>query len=147
MVPVTGSVVVTKQERVYRAIRERILSGAYGPGYRVVIDTLAEEFDTHTRSAVSVLRVVRCDAAAAETTIDRLYLDRLAADLRRRCTEADLSGHYFFKMNRQRVAHGSRGGEAILRLVFNRAHQNLFHLSGYRWRYLTRPRIFLEVEN
>ena len=37
--------VVTKQERVYRAIRERILSGAYGPGYRVVIDSLAEEFE------------------------------------------------------------------------------------------------------
>jgi DNA-binding GntR family transcriptional regulator len=34
----------TKQERVYEAIRERILSGAYGPGYRVVIDTIAEEF-------------------------------------------------------------------------------------------------------
>ena len=38
----TGSAVVTKQERVYQAIRERILSGAYGPGYRVVIDALAE---------------------------------------------------------------------------------------------------------
>lgn len=35
---------LTKQERVYREIRERILSGAYGPGYRVVIDALAEEF-------------------------------------------------------------------------------------------------------
>jgi DNA-binding GntR family transcriptional regulator len=41
----TGSAVVTKQERVYQAIRERILSGAYGPGYRVVIDALAEEFE------------------------------------------------------------------------------------------------------
>jgi DNA-binding GntR family transcriptional regulator len=40
----TGTV-VTKQERVYQAIRERILSGAYGPGYRVVIDALAEEFE------------------------------------------------------------------------------------------------------
>jgi len=42
---VAGTTIVTKQERVYRAIRERILSGAYGPGYRVVIDTLAEEFE------------------------------------------------------------------------------------------------------
>ena len=42
---VSGSAIVTKQERVYQAIRERILSGAYGPGYRVVIDALAEEFD------------------------------------------------------------------------------------------------------
>jgi len=37
--------VLTKQERVYREIRERILSGTYGPGYRVVIDAIAEEFD------------------------------------------------------------------------------------------------------
>jgi DNA-binding GntR family transcriptional regulator len=42
---------LTKQERVYRAVRERILSGAYGPGFRVVIDVLAEEF------AVSALPV------------------------------------------------------------------------------------------
>ena len=41
----SGSAIVTKQERVYQAIRERILSGAYGPGYRVVIDALAEEFE------------------------------------------------------------------------------------------------------
>lgn len=40
-----ATTIVTKQERVYRAIRERILSGAYGPGYRVVIDSLAEEFE------------------------------------------------------------------------------------------------------
>jgi DNA-binding GntR family transcriptional regulator len=43
MTPSDG--VVTKQEMVYRAVRERILSGAYGPGYRVVIDALAEEFE------------------------------------------------------------------------------------------------------
>ena len=41
----SGAAIVTKQERVYQAIRERILSGAYGPGYRVVIDALAEEFE------------------------------------------------------------------------------------------------------
>jgi DNA-binding GntR family transcriptional regulator len=35
---------LTKQERVYRAVRERILSGQYGPGFRVVIDVLAAEF-------------------------------------------------------------------------------------------------------
>jgi DNA-binding GntR family transcriptional regulator len=35
---------LTKQERVYRAVRERILNGQYGPGYRVVIDALAAEF-------------------------------------------------------------------------------------------------------
>jgi DNA-binding GntR family transcriptional regulator len=47
---------VTKQERVYRAIRERILSGAYGPGYRVVIDALASEFGV---SALPVREAIR----------------------------------------------------------------------------------------
>src|SRR5205085_4972524 len=47
---------LTKQERVYRAIRERILSGAYGPGYRVVIDALAEEFEV---SALPVREAIR----------------------------------------------------------------------------------------
>jgi DNA-binding GntR family transcriptional regulator len=47
---------VTKQERVYRAIRERILSGAYGPGYRVVIDALATEFGV---SALPVREAIR----------------------------------------------------------------------------------------
>ena len=39
-----------KQERVYRAVRERILGGAYGPGYRVVIDALASEFSVSAPS-------------------------------------------------------------------------------------------------
>jgi DNA-binding GntR family transcriptional regulator len=47
---------VTKQERVYRAIRERILDGVYGPGYRVVIDTLAAEFGV---SALPVREAIR----------------------------------------------------------------------------------------
>jgi DNA-binding GntR family transcriptional regulator len=47
---------VTKQERVYRAIRERILSGAYGPRYRVVIDALADEFSV---SAMPVREAIR----------------------------------------------------------------------------------------
>jgi DNA-binding GntR family transcriptional regulator len=46
----------TKQERVYRALRERILSGEYGPGYRIVIDTLAEEFSV---SALPVREAIR----------------------------------------------------------------------------------------
>ena len=44
MAPVSKRTDLTKQERVYRAVRERILSGTYGPGFRVVIDALAEEF-------------------------------------------------------------------------------------------------------
>jgi DNA-binding GntR family transcriptional regulator len=47
---------ITKQERAYRAIRERILSGAYGPGYRVVMDTIAAELDV---SAVPVREAIR----------------------------------------------------------------------------------------
>ena len=46
----------TKQERVYGLIRERILSGAYGPGYRVVIDSLAEELEV---SALPVREAIR----------------------------------------------------------------------------------------
>jgi DNA-binding GntR family transcriptional regulator len=55
-VAVTGSTIVTKQEHVYQSIRERILSGAYGPGYRVVIDALAEEFEV---SGLPVREAVR----------------------------------------------------------------------------------------
>lgn len=34
---------VSKQERSYQTIRQRILDGTYGPGYRLTIDTLAKE--------------------------------------------------------------------------------------------------------
>jgi DNA-binding GntR family transcriptional regulator len=46
----------TKQQRVYETIRERILSGTYGPGYRVVIDALAMEFGV---SALPVREAIR----------------------------------------------------------------------------------------
>jgi DNA-binding GntR family transcriptional regulator len=46
----------TKQQRVYEVIRERILSGAYSPGFRVVIDALAEEFGV---SALPVREAIR----------------------------------------------------------------------------------------
>lgn len=45
-----------KQEAVHEEIRERILSGSYGPGYRLVIDRLAEEFGV---SALPVREAVR----------------------------------------------------------------------------------------
>src|SRR5579875_1581268 len=45
-----------KQERVYTAIRERILDGVYGPGYRLVIDRIADEFGV---SALPVREAVR----------------------------------------------------------------------------------------
>jgi DNA-binding GntR family transcriptional regulator len=47
---------ITKQERAYRAIRERILDGSYGPGYRIVIDALAEELSV---SALPVREAIR----------------------------------------------------------------------------------------
>jgi DNA-binding GntR family transcriptional regulator len=47
---------MTKQERAYRSIRERILSGSYGPGYRIVIDALAEELAI---SALPVREAIR----------------------------------------------------------------------------------------
>ena len=52
----TSEKAVTKQERVYRTVRERILEGAYGPGYRFVIDTLAGEFGV---SALPVREAIR----------------------------------------------------------------------------------------
>jgi DNA-binding GntR family transcriptional regulator len=47
---------LTKQERVYRHVRERILSGTYGPGYRVVITHIARELDV---SALPVREAIR----------------------------------------------------------------------------------------
>jgi len=63
-----GTESLTKQERVYRAIRERILSGAYGPGYRVVIDTLAAEFEV---SALPVREAIRRLEAEGLVTFER----------------------------------------------------------------------------
>jgi DNA-binding GntR family transcriptional regulator len=48
--------VLTKQQRVYETIRERILSGTYGPGFRVVIDALAAELGA---SALPVREAIR----------------------------------------------------------------------------------------
>ena len=39
----TNDVSMNKQERVYTLLRERIVSGAYSPGHRLVIDALARE--------------------------------------------------------------------------------------------------------
>lgn len=35
----------SKQERTYTVLRERILDGTYGPGYRLVIDAIARELE------------------------------------------------------------------------------------------------------
>jgi DNA-binding GntR family transcriptional regulator len=46
----------TKQQLVYTALRERILGGVYGPGFRVVIDQIAVEFAV---SALPVREAIR----------------------------------------------------------------------------------------
>lgn len=47
---------MNKQERVYALLRERILDGVYGPGYRLVIDRIADEAGV---SALPVREAVR----------------------------------------------------------------------------------------
>ncbi|HZE04750.1 MAG TPA: GntR family transcriptional regulator [Solirubrobacteraceae bacterium] len=54
--PSTAGGNLTKQQRVYEALRERILSGSYGPGFRVVIDAVAAEFGV---SPVPVREAIR----------------------------------------------------------------------------------------
>lgn len=39
---------MNKQEHAYRVIRGRILDGTYGPGYRLVMDTVADELQVST---------------------------------------------------------------------------------------------------
>jgi DNA-binding GntR family transcriptional regulator len=46
----------SKQQLVYEAIKTRIISGAYGPGYRLVLAALAREFDV---SPVPVREAIR----------------------------------------------------------------------------------------
>jgi len=36
---------ISKHERAYQIIRSRIVDGTYGPGYRLVLDALAREFE------------------------------------------------------------------------------------------------------
>jgi DNA-binding GntR family transcriptional regulator len=46
----------TKQQQVYEVLRERILGGVYGPGFRLVIDQIAVEFAV---SALPVREAIR----------------------------------------------------------------------------------------
>jgi DNA-binding GntR family transcriptional regulator len=41
----TGEREPSKQERTYAVLKERILDGSYGPGYRLVIDAIARELE------------------------------------------------------------------------------------------------------
>jgi DNA-binding GntR family transcriptional regulator len=51
-----GRKAITKQERVYGILRERIQTGTYRPGHRIVVDQLAAEFGV---SALPVREAVR----------------------------------------------------------------------------------------
>ena len=52
----SGNTSPNKQEQAYAALRERILSGSYSPGYRLVIDALAEELGV---SALPIREAIR----------------------------------------------------------------------------------------
>jgi DNA-binding GntR family transcriptional regulator len=76
----------TKQQHIYAAVRERILQGAYGPGYRVVIDAIAAEFGVSAlpvREAIRRLEaeglvVFRPNAGAQVTPVDpELFEDEM----------------------------------------------------------------------
>jgi DNA-binding GntR family transcriptional regulator len=51
-----GTTALNKQERAYSVLRERVLSGAYSPGYRLVIDALADELEM---SALPIREAIR----------------------------------------------------------------------------------------
>jgi DNA-binding GntR family transcriptional regulator len=46
----------SKQQTVYEAVRERIVAGRYGPGYRLVLSTLAREFGVSSLPLREALR-------------------------------------------------------------------------------------------
>jgi len=77
----------SKQELAYQTIRARIIDGAYGPGYRVVIDAVARELGCSpipVREAVRRLEAeglivyTRHAGARVIASDERQYLDTLA---------------------------------------------------------------------
>ena len=72
--------------------------------------------------------IVCGNAAAAESAVHGLDLDRFAAQLVDRDAIADLSRLQLFEMRHQRVAQFGGRSESRLGLVFNRAHQYALHL-------------------
>jgi DNA-binding GntR family transcriptional regulator len=65
----------SKSQRAYAWIRERITSGSYGPGYRLVLSTLATEL---SMSAVPVREAVRQLTAEGLVTFERNVGARVA---------------------------------------------------------------------
>lgn len=64
----TETATISKSEMVYRRLRERILSGEYGAGYRLVLDKIAREVDV---SPVPVREAVRRLEAEGLVTFTR----------------------------------------------------------------------------
>jgi DNA-binding GntR family transcriptional regulator len=56
-----------KQERVYQDLRHRILSGRYGPGYRLVIDVLARELLVSSIPVREAVRRLEADGLVVYT--------------------------------------------------------------------------------
>lgn len=78
---------MNKQEVAYQILRQRIVSGVYGPGYRLIIDELARELQmsqTPLREAVrrleaeGLVEYVRNAGARVVTIDERQYLDVLS---------------------------------------------------------------------
>src|SRR5262245_39903761 len=79
---------MSKSERVYETLRQRILDGVYGPGYRLVIDQIAKEYGVSAlpvrggirRLEAEGLAVFRPNAGAQVTPADpSLYEEGLTA--------------------------------------------------------------------
>jgi len=80
---------MNKQERAYTELRERILSGAYSPGFRLVIDSLAGELGVSSlpiREAIRRLEaeglvVFRPNAGAHVAPADPALFDEMVTTL------------------------------------------------------------------
>src|ERR1041384_4968677 len=103
--------------------------------------------DGWSPAAVSAEYVVGSNATTAETTVDRLHLDRLVAQCRRRHSVTHSPGQQLLEMIREFVAQLARRAITILRFVLDRSHQDVFHLTRDRRLNLTRSRVLRAVKN
>src|ERR1051325_160765 len=99
------------------------------------------------RPAVRAKNIVGGDPAAAESAENNLHRPGCAAELVSRSAEPTLARAQFFQMRRQSLAHLDAGLKTMLRLVFDGASQNPFHLARKLRIDLARPRILRKVEN
>src|SRR5215211_652767 len=100
-----------------------------------------------SRSAVSTKHIVSSNAPTAKTAIHCLYLDRLIAERRRGHSVAYPSRDQLLEMICKLVSQLARGSVTILGLVLHGPHQDQFHLTRDRRRYLAWSRVLREVED